>query len=89
MCVETSVGLESEIRLTAYDKISGGSRISPQMGAPTPGGGPKYDFAKISQKPHEIERIWTEGASKILLLRSATEDRCSTNELHRFGLLFF
>ena len=30
---------------------SGGSRISPE-GAPT------YDFAKFSQKLHEIERIW-------------------------------
>ena len=29
-------------------------------GANSPGGGaPTYDFAKISQKPHEIERIWT------------------------------
>ena len=28
-------------------------------GANTPGGVPTYDFAKISQKLHEIERIWT------------------------------
>ena len=34
---------------------SGGSRISPRGGAPT------YDFAKFSQKLHEIERIWTPG----------------------------
>ena len=31
-------------------------------GANSPGGGaPTYDFAKISQKLHEIERIWTPG----------------------------
>ena len=48
-------------------------------GANSPGGGggaPTYDFAKISQKLHEIERIWTPRgggrASKILLCRSAT-----------------
>ena len=28
-------------------------------GANSPGGAPTYDFAKISQKLHEIERIWT------------------------------
>ena len=32
----------------------------PEEGAPTPqGGAPTYDFARISQKLHEIERIWT------------------------------
>ena len=32
----------------------------PEEGAPTPrGGAPTYDFAKIPQKLHEIERIWT------------------------------
>ena len=36
---------------------SGGSRISPG-GAPTPGGDPRYEFAKFSQKLHEIETIW-------------------------------
>ena len=46
-------------------------------GANYPGGGaPTYDFAKFSQKLHEIERIWTARgrghASKILLCRSAT-----------------
>ena len=35
----------------------------PSMGAPT------YDFAKISQKLHEIERIWTPSRP----LRSAAE----------------
>ena len=28
-------------------------------GANSPGGAPTYDFAKFSQKLHEIERIWT------------------------------
>ena len=43
-------------------------------GANSPGGVPTYDFAKFSQKLHEIERIWTPGgrASKIFLCRSAT-----------------
>ena len=32
----------------------------PEEGAPTPrGGAPTCDFAKFSQKLHEIERIWT------------------------------
>ena len=30
-------------------------------GANSPGGAPTYDFAKFSQKVHEIERIWTPG----------------------------
>ena len=30
-------------------------------GANSPGGAPTYDFAKFSQKLHEIERIWTRG----------------------------
>ena len=30
-------------------------------GANSPGGAPTYDFAKFSQKLHEIERIWTPG----------------------------
>ena len=31
----------------------------PEEGVPTPqGGAPTYDFAKFSQKLHEIERIW-------------------------------
>ena len=41
---------------------SGGSRISPRRGANSSGGGrgaPTYDFAKCSQKLHEIEIIWT------------------------------
>ena len=44
---------------------SGGSRISPRRGGQLPGGGaPTYDFAKISQKLHEIERIWTRGGAR-------------------------
>ena len=40
--------------------VSGGSRITPRRGRQLPGrgGAPTYDFAKISQKLHEIERIW-------------------------------
>ena len=35
-----------------------------EEGAPTSqGGAPTYDYAKIFQKLHEIERIWTGGAS--------------------------
>ena len=30
-------------------------------GANSPGGVPTYDFAKFSQKLHEIERIWAPG----------------------------
>ena len=41
------------------DHPSGGSRISPRRGRQLPGGAPTYDFAKNSQKLHEIERIWT------------------------------
>ena len=55
--------------------FSGGSRICPRRGRQLPGGGaPTYDFAKISQKLHEIERIWTPRgrASLTLPLRSAT-----------------
>ena len=49
----------------------------PEEGAPTPrgGGAPTYDFAKISQKLHEIERIWTPGGGARVPcapLRSAT-----------------
>ena len=39
-------------------EISGGSRISPRRGRQLPRGAPTYDFAKFSQKLHEIERIW-------------------------------
>ena len=40
----------------------------PEQGAPTVqgGGAPTYDFAKFSQKLHEIERIWTPGGGASL-----------------------
>ena len=47
-------------------------------GANSTEGALTYDFAKFSQKLHEIERIWTPrggGASKILLCRSATGNK--------------
>ena len=60
----------------------------PEEGAPTlQEGGATYDFAKISQKLHEIERIWTPGgggrggASKILLCRSATANELVSRTL--------
>ena len=63
---------------------SGGSRISRGGGANSPGGAPTYDFAKFSQKLHEIERIWTPRgggrASKILLCRSATDNDSNVAE---------
>ena len=33
-------------------------------GANSPGGAPTYDFAKFSQKVHEIERIRTPGGAR-------------------------
>ena len=59
-----------------FPNISGGSRISPRRGRQLPGGGgaPTYDFAKFSQKLHEIERIWAPGGRVPRApLRSATE----------------
>ena len=45
----------------------------PEEGTPTPRGAPTYDFAKFSQKLHEIERIWTGGGARPSRpLRSAT-----------------
>ena len=50
-------------------------RDFPEEGAPTPqGGAPTYEFAKISRKLHEIERIWLPRASLALPLRSSTDD---------------
>ena len=45
---------------------------------PTPRGAPTYDFAKLSQKLHEIERIWTRGGARVprARLRSATVLEC-------------
>ena len=46
----------------------------PEVGAPTLGEATTYDFAKISKKLHEIERIWTQrGVSLAPSLRSATD----------------
>ena len=48
----------------------------PRGGGANPSGVLTYDFAKVSQNLHEIERIWIReagGASKILLCRSATD----------------
>ena len=39
---------------------------------------PKYDFAKISQKLHEIKRIWTPGGVPRAPLRPATA------QIHRY-----
>ena len=33
----------------------------PRAGSVNPPGAPTYNFAKFSQKLHEIERIWTPG----------------------------
>ena len=53
---------------------SGGSRISSRRGRQLPRGAPTYDFAKFSQKLHEIERISTPGGGREgrAPLRSAT-----------------
>ena len=45
----------------AWTDNSGGSRISLRRGRQLSRGVPTYDFAKISQKLHEIERIWAPG----------------------------
>ena len=42
-------------------------------GTNSPGGVPTYEFAKFSQKLHEIERIWTPGGIPRAPLRSAAE----------------
>ena len=46
------------LNLELETEVSGKSRISPRWGANPPGGAPTYDFAKFSQKLHEIERVW-------------------------------
>ena len=48
----------SAVQSSAQTFISGGSRISPRRGPQLRRGTPTYDFAKFSQKLHEIERIW-------------------------------
>ena len=44
----------------------------PRWGCQPPGGGANIRFCQNFPKLYEIERIWTGGASKILLCRSAT-----------------
>ena len=69
---------ESCSRKQRISLYSGGSRISPRRGHQLPGGAPTYDFAKISQKLHEIERIWTGRGARVPCapLRSATAICC-------------
>ena len=58
----------------------------PEAGAPTPRGGPTYDFAKFTQKLHEIERIWAPGGVLPRApLRSATGQLVSS--WHPTGML--
>ena len=45
----------------------------PRGGGANSRGTPTYDFAKFSQKLHEIERIWTPGGVPRAPLRSATD----------------
>ena len=62
-----------EINSNLYE-YSGRSRISPRRGRQLPRGAPTYDFAKFSQKLHEIERIWAPWRGRVprTPLRSAT-----------------
>ena len=52
--IDITIGLERSV--CACEVSSGGSRISPRWGR-------QHDFGKISQKLHEIERIWTPGGA--------------------------
>ena len=60
-CIGASLKIHLKLlsAVSFHTQISGRSRISPRWGANSPRGAPTYDFAKISQKLHEIERIWT------------------------------
>ena len=64
------------IGLKSVGVTSDGSRISPRGGRePSKGGAWTRNFAKFSQKLHEIERIWTQRGGRASLtppLRSAT-----------------
>ena len=53
--INADLSVSPETKILKYP--SGGSRIS--GGANSSGGAPTYDFAKFSQKLHEIERIWS------------------------------
>ena len=45
----------------------------PGGGANSPGGAPTYNFSIISQKMHEIERIWTGGRPKFYYVDSTLQ----------------
>ena len=55
-CTENSVARSTSSNNNASN---GRSRISQRRGRQLSGGAPTYNFAKFSQKLHEIERIWT------------------------------
>ena len=71
----TNAIIESLIRPASSGR--GGSRIPHRRGhQPSRGGAPTYDFAKISEKLHEIEKILGRGGGghmPLTPLRSATE----------------
>ena len=53
-------------KLQTYNAAVADPGFPPRWGRQLSGGGaPKYDFAKISQKLHEIERIWTPGGARV------------------------
>ena len=55
---------QSQVTWNPLSYVSGGSRISPRRGRQLSGGAPTYNFAKFSQKLHEIERTWTPGGAR-------------------------
>ena len=61
--------IKIRIRFAIYNANHNQWRIQdfPEEAAPTPRGAPTYDFAKFSQKLHEIERIWTPGGDRASL----------------------
>ena len=66
-CPEERIGI---ILVEKCMTISGGSRIPPRWGRQLSRGAQTYDFAKISQKLHELKEFGPQGgggASKILL----------------------
>ena len=58
-CTQVLVGLESRIKHAAASRhVAGADPGFPVGGgADSLGGGPTYDFVKLSQKLHEIEKI--------------------------------
>ena len=79
-CLNTSADTKARAQVKVYvcqsTFTSDGSRISPRGGRePSKGGAWTRNFAKFSQKLHEIERIWTQRGGRASLtppLRSAT-----------------